>query len=75
MKNQYSKKQRMYLKKVGQNIREIRESKGFSQEALAMAAGLDRSYMGSVERGERNVSVLNLDKIAQAMSVKVKDLL
>ncbi len=48
---------------------------GLSQEALADAAGIDRSHMGEVERGKRNVSVLNLMKIAKAMVCKPSKLL
>jgi transcriptional regulator with XRE-family HTH domain len=51
----------------GQRIRELRKAKGYSQERFAMASGLDRSYYGSVERGERNVSLDNISAIAQAL--------
>jgi transcriptional regulator with XRE-family HTH domain len=74
-----SKKQRskrdLYLKKVGQTIREARKSKGISQESLSLASGLDRSYVGGVERGERNISILNLKKIADALSLNMSELL
>ena len=64
-----------YLKKVGLNIRKARKEKGMSQESLALAADLDRSYVGGVERGERNVSIINLKKIADALKVSVSHLL
>jgi len=64
-----------YLKKVGARIRAIRKTQGLSQEALALAADLDRSYIGGVERGERNIAVLNLQKIAYALKVPVSELL
>ena len=67
--------QHTYLKKVGLNIREARKEKGMSQESLALAADLDRSYVGSVERGERNIAVVNLKKIADALKVPVSQLL
>jgi transcriptional regulator with XRE-family HTH domain len=62
------------LVKLGQKIRRIRESKDYSQEAFAAEAEIDRSYMGGVERGERNISVVNLIKIAKALKVEVGDL-
>lgn len=56
------------LIRFGQNLRVAREAKGFSQEALAMRAGLDRTYVGGVERGERNISLLNICRLASALS-------
>lgn len=60
---------------LARNIRRIRNSLGMSQEALADAAGLHRTYVGSIERGERNVSVDNIEKLAVALSVKPERLL
>jgi transcriptional regulator with XRE-family HTH domain len=51
---------------VGQRIQELRDGK-FSQEDLANVAGLDRTYISSVERGKRNISIINLEKIATAL--------
>ena len=62
-------------KQLGQKIRELRQRKGYSQEKLASKAGLHRTYMSDIERGERNVSVENIEKIAKALSVKSSDLL
>ena len=59
----------------GAKIREYRRAKGISQEALAAACGLDRSYIGGVERGRRNVSLINIHKIAHALAVSPKCLL
>ncbi len=59
---------------VGEKIRKLRKDKGFTQEAFADHAGLDRSYYGAVERGERNVATLNLLKIAHALEVQVGEL-
>jgi len=59
------------LQQLGQRIRTLRQSAGYTQEEFAYKAGLDRSYYGAVERGERNLSVLNLLKIAQALGVDV----
>lgn len=62
------------LVKVGQRIRELREEQGYSQEAFAAEAEIDRSYMGSIERGERNIATLNLIRIARTLNVEVGDL-
>lgn len=62
------------LIKVGKRIRELRKQKGFSQEGFAYEVGLDRTYMGSVERGERNIAAINLIRIAKALKVEVGDL-
>ena len=58
------------LYQFGQRIRELRKLKNMSQEELAYAAGLDRTYIGSVERGKRNISLINILKIADALEVK-----
>lgn len=63
------------LIKLGSQIRNIRTSKGFSQEGLAAAATLGRTYMGRVERGEQNISIQNLIKIAFILNVDVGDLI
>jgi len=62
------------LVNLGQKIRAIREKKGLSQEAAALASGLDRSYYGGVERGEHNVALINIEKISIALGVSLKDL-
>jgi len=54
---------------VGMRIRELRLAKGLSQEALADEAGVHRTYIGSVERGERNISLDNIVRIARALKV------
>jgi transcriptional regulator with XRE-family HTH domain len=59
---------------LGQQIRKVRREKGFSQEDFAARVGLDRSYYGSVERGERNVAALNLMRIALALQVETGQL-
>ncbi|NQW58137.1 MAG: helix-turn-helix transcriptional regulator [Polynucleobacter sp.] len=59
---------------LGQRIRAIREKKGLSQESVALACELDRSYFGGIERGEHNVAVINLQKIANALKVPIRDL-
>ena len=59
---------------LGKAIRQIRLKKGYSQEAVALASELDRSYFGGIERGEHNVAIVNLEKIATALGVSLKDL-
>jgi len=59
----------------GAAVRKVRQSQGLSQEALADACGLDRTYIGGVERGERNLSLLNLWRIATALKIHPADLL
>lgn len=63
------------LDRVGENIRQIRLKKGLSQETLAELASLHRTYVGGIERGERNVSMENLVKLARALGVKPAELL
>ncbi|NJN94665.1 MAG: helix-turn-helix transcriptional regulator [Anaerolineales bacterium] len=62
------------LLKLGQNIRQLRLSKGLSQEKLAELADLHRTYIGGVERGERNISLLNLIRLARVLEVPVTEL-
>ena len=61
--------------RVGFSIRRIREDRGLSQEKLADLAGLHRAYIGHIERGEKNIGVRNLEKIAKALGVGIRDLL
>lgn len=60
------------LELFGQRVRTLRKEKGLSQEAFADIAGLDRSYIGGVERGERNVSLSNIQKIADALEITME---
>ena len=59
--------------KYGERIRELRAEKKISQEYLAHLAGLDRTYVNSVENGRRNISIENIEKIANAFEISVKD--
>jgi transcriptional regulator with XRE-family HTH domain len=62
-------------KEVGFSIRRMREARGLSQERLAALADLHRAYIGQIERGEKNIGLQNLEKIAKALGVHVRDLL
>ncbi|HEY6213597.1 MAG TPA: helix-turn-helix transcriptional regulator [Vicinamibacterales bacterium] len=62
------------LRSLGATIRTLRIERGLSQETLADLANLDRSYMSSIERGLRNISVLNMARIASALQVPLGDL-
>ena len=59
--------------KIGERIKELRSRLGISQEALAHLADLDRTYVNSVENGKRNISIENIEKIAKALNISVKD--
>lgn len=63
------------LADFGAAIRELRLKKGISQEALADLAGIDRSYMGGVERGQHNVALINIKKIADSLEVSISELM
>lgn len=65
-----SKSEKAVKLSFGDRLRSLRQSAGLSQEELASRAQLDRSYIGGVERGERNVSLVNIHKIARALKVK-----
>ena len=56
-------------------LRQIRQVKGLSQEDLADRAGLHRTYVGSVERGERNISIDNIERLAKALEIDIIELL
>lgn len=60
---------------LGVAIRAARKAKGLSQEALAELADIDRSYMGGIERGEHNLAIMNLLKIATALGITASSLL
>lgn len=71
----YTQEEQALLCQLGENIRRIRKKRGLSQEALAFQAALDRTYVGSVERGERNIALLNIVQIARALQVGIEELL
>ena len=59
--------------KIGNRIKELRDVKEMSQKDLAYASDLDRSYIASVENGKRNISIVNIEKIAVALGVTLKE--
>jgi transcriptional regulator with XRE-family HTH domain len=63
------------LRQFGNNVKRSRKTKGWTQEELAKKAGLHRTYIGSIERSERNVSLLNIERIAKALNIKTENLI
>lgn len=61
--------------RLGQNVRRLREAKGWSQEAFAHEAGIHRTYVSDIERGARNPTILIVEKLAQPLGVTASDLL
>ncbi|HAD80972.1 MAG: hypothetical protein A2509_02025 [Candidatus Edwardsbacteria bacterium RIFOXYD12_FULL_50_11] len=59
---------------LGQKIRYLRKAKGFTQEKLAELSGLDNTYIGAIERGQRNPSIESAQAIAKALNISLKDL-
>lgn len=62
------------LFKFGQRVRALRKNKNISQESLAERAGLHRTYIGMIERAEKNISLINIEKIAKALEISIYDL-
>ena len=60
---------------VGEIVRKLRVKLGWSQEELGFESGLHRNYIGGIERGERNISILNVQRLADALGVRPRDLL
>lgn len=60
-------------KKFGKNLKRLRLEKGISQESLALLADLDRTYIPSIEKGERNVSITVVEKLANALNVCISE--
>lgn len=58
----------------GKRVREMRKSKGISQERLAEMSGIDRSYMGNIERGEKNITLKKAYEICDALDIEIQDL-
>ena len=62
------------LTRFGKRVRELRKSRGYSQESFAAECGLDRTYLGGIERGERNVALRNIGAIASALRISISEL-
>ena len=63
----------MITEKIGTRIRELRKETGLSQEKFAAKIGMDRTYFASVELGKRNISIINLEKIANGLNVSLSE--
>lgn len=63
-----------FLKQFGKKIQDLRRQLGLSQEELAHKAGFHRTYIGMIERGERNITLSNLLKLSKALEIDIKDL-
>ncbi len=63
------------LQRFGDRLRQLRHETGWSQEALAEASGLDRSYYGSVERGKRNIALKNIEALAAVFELTISELM
>jgi transcriptional regulator with XRE-family HTH domain len=68
-------KERVYLQTFGKRLRTLRKIRGWSQEVLAEEAGLHPTYIGGIERGERNPSLINLVRLAKGLSLSLPELL
>lgn len=64
----------MIIKDFGKRIRELRQKIGLSQEKFSLKIGMDRTYYASVENGKRNISIINIKKIADGLSISLSDL-
>ena len=60
---------------LGRRVREVRKGKGISQERLAEIAGVDRSYMGNIERGEKNITLKKSSEVCDALGIDIKYLI
>ncbi len=63
------------LVRFGERVRELRQKQGYSQEGFAHKCGLDRTYVGGIERGERNLALLNIERIAQTLDISLAQLM
>lgn len=63
------------LRRFGDSVKKLRKKKGWSQEEMGKRSRLHRTYIGSIERRERNVSLINIERIAKALDVKASELI
>ena len=63
------------LVRFGKRVRELRKEAGYSQESFAWACELDRTYVGGIERGERNLALRNIERIAETLDLTVSELM
>ena len=64
----------MIKERIGVRIKELRKKNGLSQEKFALKVGMDRTYFASVENGKRNISIINLEKIAKGLDISLSEL-
>lgn len=74
MKNSYLPQERMVLRRFGERVRTLRRERNLTQETLAETAGINRNYLSDVERGTRNISLLNLYLLARAFNMPFREL-
>jgi len=74
MHSMNKKDEQKIKEQFGSRLKNLRQEKGMTQEALALLCDLDRTYIGSVERGERNISLVNIHKIAKTLGVDPREL-
>ena len=63
----------MITQKVGSRIKSLRNSRGLSQEKLALKAGIDRTYLAGIESGKRNATITSLEKVVSALDISLSD--
>ena len=68
-------KPNILLVQFGENVRKVRKIRNLSQEDLAAESGLHRTYIGMIERAEKNITLINIGKIASALKVEIKELI
>ena len=64
----------MIKERIGVQIKDLRKKSGLSQEKFALKIGMDRTYFASVENGKRNISIINLEKIAKGLEISLSEL-